>query len=60
MWQPIETAPEGDDILICKLYDDGSSTIEIAERDGDEWFGLQDIVVSDPTHWMPLPGPPAH
>jgi hypothetical protein len=57
-WQPIETAPEEEDILICKLYDDGSSRIEIAQREGEDWYALHDIVMADPTHWMPLPTPP--
>lgn len=60
-WRPIESAPkDGTDVLICKVYDDGSvSDFEIAGWDDElEWHGLQDITLDKPTHWMPLPSPP--
>ena len=61
-WKPIESAPDdGTRFLIA--YDDGE--IELADdSDGMEWVpydGInQNILgVSKPTHWMPLPEPPA-
>ena len=61
-WQSIETAPkDGEEIMICTLYDDGTcSHFEIVRWPDftDHWIGLQDICLSDPTHWMPLPEPP--
>lgn len=62
-WQPIETAP-GSDVLVLLWW---AGTVEIAPArydDGtivwayDEWANSAGKVVS-PTHWMPLPNPPA-
>ena len=63
-WQPIETAPkDGTWIVIC----DGrhAGCFLAAYWDGDEeapykWFTVDGSYHADfPTHWMPLPEPPA-
>lgn len=71
-WQPIETAPkDGTRILLLgkeygepkvsigayqdnKVWSDESSTTD----DGYGWYG-HDNWSPTPTHWMPLPEPPA-
>jgi len=55
-WQPIETAPEGDYIL---MWVPGPSGTEI--RAGYYWGWWEcALTVKEvkPTHWMPLPEPP--
>lgn len=67
-WQPIETAPAGERILICWAasgqYDEG---IEVATYSPDadarhRWLnqnsGNYISPTCPPTHWMPLPKPP--
>lgn len=65
MWQPIETAPDGDEysnsetflaavngvVFPCQRRGDTYFDLESVDRDGD-WWEVQ------PTHWMPLPNPP--
>lgn len=61
-WQPIETAPSGTEVLLCAMptwYRDetsyGVGTVEIwAEGAGSDWQWA-----FSPTHWRPLPEPPA-
>lgn len=60
-WQPIETAPRYEDILI---YEDGAVTKARVTCVGDDWCWeldcTQPVVYSPaPTHWMPLPAPPS-
>lgn len=60
-WQPIETAPKNERLLLLR------------QKDGDEWSGtfvgywshsrsswMYGIGrrIPNPTHWMPLPEPP--
>lgn len=56
-WQPIETAPKDEDILLA--HPDGSMMIGRRNRAGTAW---DDGDFRDhenwPTHWMPLPAPP--
>lgn len=55
-WVGIETAPrDGNDIL---AYWDKSCVYAVISWHGC-WLGEDDQEVSAPTHWMPLPLPPA-
>lgn len=65
-WQPIETAPKDPDDRIV-LWDGYNVFIGFwsnirasVVRGGDGWLtdGLQGLMIA-PTHWMPLPPPPA-
>lgn len=59
MWRPIETAPkDGTDVLV--LWDRGG-TMQVASCWEGTWTDANDdeLIVSPPTHWMPLPEPPA-
>lgn len=62
-WQPIETAPIGDFILIYG-EDAGEPRVYAAFYDDDDWFDSEASSKSltsfgwFPTHWMPLPDPP--
>jgi hypothetical protein len=65
-WQPIETAPRGEDDWLL-LYCSSSNTVEIGgwSEFGQEWvcdskYRNQHIPRSayQPTHWMPLPEVP--
>lgn len=52
-WQPIETAPK-DGTVIDLWYPDFG-------RLADQWYDADDgwFVAPNPTHWMPIPEPPA-
>ena len=69
-WQPIETAPkDGNPILCCNA---ATGEIRVAVRKlffdlsrSYEWFRDDEVVPGHtwsltPTHWMPMPKPPAH
>jgi hypothetical protein len=64
-WQPIETAPKGEPVLIwAKEWNEwGMFVAKLCKHDGTwdlqgatgyEWESSFDT----PTHWMPLPVPP--
>lgn len=60
-WQPIETAPDSgsdDDVIVWN-----SRFPEIKPRvtkpDGEWWRLNKEELRAVPTHWMPLPAPPA-
>lgn len=61
-WRPIETAPVGfDDVLMFGRYDDGEPVYlvrcpEQLSFEGTTWLGGTLVT---PTHWAPLPAPPA-
>jgi hypothetical protein len=64
-WQPIETAPnDGTEIL---TYNDISGIHQVSwsygNRSGhwetERWLDRETNWVIDPTHWVPLPKPPA-
>lgn len=61
-WQPIETAPRnGMPLLLCWPQWDTLPTIGSYSKDRERW-ALNDQEFYDksqPTHWMPLPEPPA-
>jgi hypothetical protein len=48
-WQPIETAPKFETILI---WQPEYKRVTLSINDGFEW--------KHATHWMPLPAPPSH
>ena len=65
-WQPIDSAPRDGDVLIF-VKETGEQFVAYwgtAIEDGDQaWTfargnGLS-FIVRNPTHWMPLPSPPA-
>ena len=61
-WQPIETAPNSTEVIVSgfNFNDDKQGRwIVIANREYGLWNGLDNEVLYDPTHWMPLPTPPA-
>jgi hypothetical protein len=57
-WQPIATAPKGESVLIggggCPYVHENKL---LCLPSGCYWRGLGDR--QQPTHWMPLPEPPA-
>ncbi len=63
-WQPIETAPAGEDqFLLACVFEDGSAQLHVGSRWGGGWgssglHSYQPIINPSPTHWMPLPSPP--
>ena len=69
-WLPIKTAPcDGTEVLACRVHEDGSASYAVVHRfsDSEEWHDVGDIgwagmyggPDNQPTHWMPLPTPPA-
>jgi hypothetical protein len=69
-WQPIESAPkDGSAVLLCDFSEGTYRTTEypsvvVGWWDDGEWRDMGDIGCCgqynyDPTHWMPLPEPPA-
>jgi Protein of unknown function (DUF551) len=70
-WHPIETAPkDGTAVILCGRYND----VSIAAWHGNGWwieadgrravesqsdFGTEHLTFDLPTHWMPVPTPPA-
>lgn len=69
-WQPIETAPkDGTTILITREMEmfgwvRGYATYQTISGIGGGWvshgFGVfGELGLGNPTHWMPLPDPPA-
>jgi hypothetical protein len=52
-WQPIETAP-CDDHMVIIYWENGMMSVEDLDHDSDPmyWQGV------GATHWMPLPEPP--
>lgn len=61
-WQPIETAPkDGTEILGFResfVWCDKYAAIRFIS-DTNEWRHVDRAVFLNPTHWMPLPAPPA-
>lgn len=66
-WQPIETAPKDGTIIFVEAYDHARLTGPVhsgywspAYEGGPyAWVEDYDYKICDPTHWMPLPQPPA-
>lgn len=62
-WQPIETAPEDEKILIFATPDWVDTAFWVLEEDSGEreWFWANARPIHRnfiPTHWQPLPDPP--
>ena len=57
-WQLIESAPHVKSILACWARPNETPAFGVVEFVAGEWIENHDIVCA-PTHWMPLPGPPA-
>ncbi len=69
-WQPIETAYRGELVLVCggvaqsacSGNDDWFENTEVyiaKQYHGDTDYTVNDYFIVRPTHWMPLPKPPA-
>lgn len=63
-WQPIETAPKGGPLLLWVDTDDGGEPMVLYRNADGDWLydGEPTYCASfylNPTHWMPLPPPPA-
>ena len=56
-WQPIETAPRGVSVLLCRVWDGQSSLMRVGWFDQGIWQDWSRNPMN-PTHWMPLPKPP--
>lgn len=56
-WQPIETAPDGEPVLIYLAPIDA---VHMAHRADTVWYcsGGTKFPASCITHWMPVPAPP--
>ena len=65
-WQPIETAPYDVPVLVfCPKRGPEPDqqqvlTRQILPRNQGEWWVWGDEYSFEPTHWMPLPKPPAN
>lgn len=65
VWQPIETAPKDKEILIYKNGDQYCGYFAKNIMTDDEGWVIanfgdngEQLLVRDPTHWMPLPDAP--
>lgn len=52
-WQPIETAPNNQSILVARSP--GYIELVDAEDNDYDWGPYEDNGLDNPTHWMPLP-----
>jgi hypothetical protein len=63
VWNPIETAPkDGTPMLLCWWQDEADVlpvTSGFWSRLSEHWFSETSGHKCNPTHWMPLPAPPA-
>lgn len=70
-WRPIESAPKDGTTVLLYFPDRGSvcgswDKDEYARKPAPYWsrdteriFGVRETRANQPTHWMPLPEPPA-
>jgi len=60
-WQPIETAPGDGRRMLLAGTAEGFSWLTIGSFDTarDAWVSDVNLRLREPTHWMPLPEPPA-
>jgi Lar family restriction alleviation protein len=67
VWQPIETAPKDGTVVLAVTVEAQNPKARLAWFEGEGWVRIwksEDFVVDGPrrwwpTHWMPLPAPPA-
>jgi hypothetical protein len=64
-WQPIETAPKDGTFIILARFNEGFAE-EVSGGDWNQYpklgqHGLNgfEAWITSPTHWMPIPPPPA-
>ena len=62
-WQPIETAPEGEVVLVWDADAEEFFPAEFLSQvtgwgNPGEWMDWHGMRLLHPTHWMPLPDPP--
>lgn len=59
-WQPIETAPKGDVLLLCRRGFDGDWSMHTGywSDGGRKGWTTGAMWLDQMTHWMPLPDPP--
>lgn len=57
-WQPIESAPEGVEIIVCDVSAEEPKSGSAMYTDG-KWqaFGSENNEWISPTHWKPMPPP---
>ena len=55
-WQPIETAPKWEHVLLW--FPKGEHVIALMGSTPDQWECIGYWAEDEPTHWMPLPEPP--
>lgn len=59
-WQPIETAPKDGSTVLGYTPNESVAYGDVFyEREQEHWARLPDCFSVRPTHWMPLPDPPA-
>lgn len=60
-WQPIETAPKSGPAFLVWCPERFNIYLVGSDHDGDYWqvFGGRRLETERPTHWQPLPAPPA-
>lgn len=61
-WQPIETAPTNQDVLCAKWLSDNCCFLVVAQKVpacANRWVSDSGLMTLVPTHWRPLPAPPA-
>lgn len=57
-WQSIETAPKDGTTILFALHDYGMASVDFGWYNGQVWRNYEGDLLF-PTHWMPLPDPPA-
>lgn len=55
-WQPIETAPKDEELILAGQWLSGRWEVRNGRWLANRW---PFVGFSQPTHWMPLPTPPA-
>lgn len=58
-WQPIETAPKDGSFILVFVPESRLSTIQVACYCETFWKNCYRVVISEPSHWIPIPESPA-